>query len=186
MPALVMQPPSRAETPLQSFGKADAPAPSSLLQTEPHEKSLRVGRQQLENLVYHLNIIPHNDTVDGAHRLYKMAVTKEGFTRGRRRGEVRWTLRRQLCRCSRLCRGLVICRLPVLQLAICLCSMSPLPCFAVACRQGGLLFVQRQLAGSSLCHGFQLCRLPVGQLAACAAACCLPAVLCLMGHCYAP
>ena len=114
---------NRAETPLQSSGKAYALALIDPLQTEPHEKSLRVGRQQLENLVYHLNIIPHNDTVDGAHRLYKMAVTKEGFTRGRRRGEVRWTLRIQLfCLCSRLCGGLVVCRLPVQDLTICLCK----------------------------------------------------------------
>ena len=167
----------RAETPLQSSGKAYALALIDPLQTEPHEKSLRVGRQQLENLVYHLNIIPHNDTVDGAHRLYKMAVTKEGFTRGRRRGEVRRTLRRQLfCLCIWLCGGLVVCRLPVQDLTICLCKHVAAFCFPAASRQGELLFVQRQLAGSSL----WLCpSAPRGSLLlACAA---MP-----HAHCYAP
>ena len=92
--------------------------------------------------MYHLNIIPHNDTVDGAHRLYKMAVTKEGFTRGRRRGEVRRrTLRRQLfCPCSRWCGGLVICRLPVQHVATFLLgrrlqAVRTALCAEAACRQ---------------------------------------------------
>ena len=164
-------PPSRAET-LQSSSKAYALALIAPAQTEPHEKSLRVGRQQLENLVYHLNIIPHNDTVDGAHRLYKMAVTKEGFTRGRRRGEVRPCADTSSVHAA----GCAV----ALMTAGCLCSSLPPACAACYCflalyrlrAQGALLLLQRQVAGSSLCIGLQLC--------------CLPVLLHPVDNCYAP
>ena len=54
---------------------------------DSQEKSLAKGRDEIQHLVLQLEITPHGDTVEGAHRLYRIALQRN-FTRGRRTAQV--------------------------------------------------------------------------------------------------
>ncbi|KAL0050009.1 hypothetical protein WJX82_002680 [Trebouxia sp. C0006] len=56
-------------------------------QVDSHEKSLAKGRDEIQHLVLQLEITPHGDTIEGAHRLYRIALQRN-FTRGRRTAQV--------------------------------------------------------------------------------------------------
>lgn len=56
-------------------------------QVDSHERSLAKGRDEIQQLVLQLNILPAQNTIDGAHRLYRLALLNN-FTRGRRTAQV--------------------------------------------------------------------------------------------------
>ena len=57
------------------------------MQVDSHERSLAKGRDEIQQLVLQLNIMPIGNTIDGAHRLYRLALLNN-FTRGRRTAQV--------------------------------------------------------------------------------------------------
>lgn len=72
-----------------------APAPRCKLefsvlfcsQGESHEAAVARGRTEIAGLVETLRMTNANDIIEGAHRLYKLAL-QHGFTRGRRVNQV--------------------------------------------------------------------------------------------------
>ena len=64
-------------------------------QVDSHEKSLAKGRDEIQHLVLQLEIMPHGDTIEGAHRLYRIALQRN-FTRGRRTAQVSCTYQQAL------------------------------------------------------------------------------------------
>ncbi|KAA6429173.1 MAG: transcription factor IIB (ISS), partial [Trebouxia sp. A1-2] len=66
-------------------------------QVDSHEKSLAKGRDEIQHLVLQLEITPHGDTIEGAHRLYRIALQRN-FTRGRRTAQVAGTCLYIFCR----------------------------------------------------------------------------------------
>lgn len=56
-------------------------------QADSHERAQQRGRQDIAQLVDQLAVRPREDTIEAAHRLYKLALQR-GFTRGRRTNQV--------------------------------------------------------------------------------------------------
>ncbi len=56
-------------------------------QFDSHEKSLARGRAEIGLLISQLNIRPRDEAAEGAHRLYRLALSRN-FTRGRRTNQV--------------------------------------------------------------------------------------------------
>lgn len=56
-------------------------------QADSHEKAQQRGRQDISQLVNLLNINNREEVIEGAHRLYRLALQR-GFTRGRRTNQV--------------------------------------------------------------------------------------------------
>jgi transcription factor IIIB 90 kDa subunit len=56
-------------------------------QADSHEKAQQRGRQDIAHLVDLLSVRPREESVESAHRLYKLALQR-GFTRGRRTAQV--------------------------------------------------------------------------------------------------
>jgi len=56
-------------------------------QADSHERAQQRGRQDIAHLVDQLSVRPREETIESAHRLYKLALTR-GFTRGRRTNQV--------------------------------------------------------------------------------------------------
>jgi transcription factor IIIB subunit 2 len=66
-------------------------------QAESHERAQQRGRQHIAHLVDQLKVKPREESIDSAHRVYKMALQK-GFTRGRRTSHVAAACLYLLCR----------------------------------------------------------------------------------------
>ncbi|KAL6780177.1 hypothetical protein ACKKBF_B14155 [Auxenochlorella protothecoides x Auxenochlorella symbiontica] len=66
-------------------------------QTDSHERAQQKGRHQIAQLVEALKIRPREESVESAHRLYRLALQR-GFTRGRRTNQVAATCLYLLCR----------------------------------------------------------------------------------------
>ncbi|KAL4428055.1 hypothetical protein ABPG75_002144 [Micractinium tetrahymenae] len=56
-------------------------------QADSHEKAQQRGRQDIAHLVDLLSVRPREESIESAHRLYKLALER-GFTRGRRTNQV--------------------------------------------------------------------------------------------------
>ncbi|KAI8105592.1 hypothetical protein M9434_000176 [Picochlorum sp. BPE23] len=66
-------------------------------QAESHERAQQRGRQHIAHLVDQLKVKPREESIDSAHRVYKLALQK-GFTRGRRTSHVAAACLYLLCR----------------------------------------------------------------------------------------
>ena len=66
-------------------------------QAESHERAQQRGRQHIAHLVDQLKVKPREESIESAHRVYKMALQK-GFTRGRRTSHVAAACLYLLCR----------------------------------------------------------------------------------------
>ncbi|EFN55262.1 hypothetical protein CHLNCDRAFT_57908 [Chlorella variabilis] len=56
-------------------------------QADSHEKAQQRGRHEIAHLVDQLSVRPREESIEAAHRLYKLALQR-GFTRGRRTNQV--------------------------------------------------------------------------------------------------
>ena len=66
-------------------------------QAESHERAQQRGRQHIAHLVDQLKVKPREESIESAHRVYKLALQK-GFTRGRRTSHVAAACLYLLCR----------------------------------------------------------------------------------------
>ncbi|KAL4445344.1 hypothetical protein ABPG77_011169 [Micractinium sp. CCAP 211/92] len=66
-------------------------------QADSHEKAQQRGRQDIAQLVDLLSVRPREESIESAHRLYKIALER-GFTRGRRTNQVAAACLYLLCR----------------------------------------------------------------------------------------
>lgn len=66
-------------------------------QAESHERAQQRGRQHISQLVDRLGVKPKDESIESAHRVYKLALQK-GFTRGRRTSHVAAACLYLLCR----------------------------------------------------------------------------------------
>lgn len=66
-------------------------------QADSHEKAQSRGRQDIAHLVDLLSVRPREESIESAHRLYKIALER-GFTRGRRTNQVAAACLYLLCR----------------------------------------------------------------------------------------
>lgn len=66
-------------------------------QAESHERAQQRGRQHISQLVDQLAVRPREESIESAHRVYKLALQK-GFTRGRRTSHVAAACLYLLCR----------------------------------------------------------------------------------------
>jgi transcription factor IIIB subunit 2 len=66
-------------------------------QADSHEKAQQRGRQEIAHLVDMLSVRPREESIEGAHRLYKIALQR-GFTRGRRTAQVAGACLYLICR----------------------------------------------------------------------------------------
>jgi transcription factor IIIB subunit 2 len=71
--------------------------PPATSQADSHEKAQQRGRYEISHLVDLLGIRPREESVESAHRLYKLAL-QHGFTRGRRTNQVAAACLYLLCR----------------------------------------------------------------------------------------
>lgn len=56
-------------------------------QADSHEKAQQRGRYEIAHLVDLLGVKPREESIESAHRLYKLGL-QHGFTRGRRTNQV--------------------------------------------------------------------------------------------------